>query len=159
MNAPALQNAPPASAPSAWTRWLAFGCGFLAFGGICVVGLSLRMLVAQADPAANAVSGFLEDIRGDDYTSALRRMNATYQRDFDTARLEREVRALPGLEAHLTSVLTAAESQDALDGHARATVEGALYGSEGEIPVAFELSEDAGYWYIDLVVVDGRPLP
>lgn len=117
------------------------------------------MVAAQADPAANAVSGFLEDVRGDDYTSALRRMNATYQRDFDAARLERELNALPGLQDHVTSVLTAAESQDAVDDHARATVEGALYGSEGEIPVAFELTEDAGYWYIDLVVVDGRPLP
>gem|GEM_PF-2423327 len=147
------------SSPSAWTRWLAFGCGFLAFGGICVVGLSLRMVAAQADPAANAVSGFLEDVRGEDYTSALRRMNATYQRDFDAARLEREVHVLPGLQEHLTSVLTAVESQDAFEGHARATVEGALYGTDGEIPIAVELSEDAGYWYIDLVVVDGRPLP
>lgn len=117
------------------------------------------MVAAQADPAANAVSGFLEDVRSDDYTSALRRMNATYQRDFDAARLERELNALPGLQEHVTSVLTAAESQDTVDDHARATVEGALYGSEGEIPVAFELTEDAGYWYIDLVVVDGRPLP
>ena len=146
------------SPASPWTRWFAFGCGFLAFGGICVVGLSLRMVVAQADPAANAVSGFLQDVRGEDYTSALRRMNATYQRDFDAARLERELNALPGLQNHVTSVLTAAEAQDAVDDHARATVEGALYGSEGEIPVAFELTEDAGYWYIDLVVVDGRPL-
>ncbi len=147
------------SAPSPWTRWLAFGCGFVAFGGVCVVGLSIRMLAAQADAAATAASGFLEDVRGDDYPSALRRMNATYQRDFDAARLERELHDLPAIEEHVTAVLTAAESQDEVEGHARATVEGSLLGATGEVPIAFELTEDAGYWYIDLVVVDGRPLP
>lgn len=138
---------------------MAFGCGFLAFGGICVVGLSVRMIAAQADPAANAAAGFLEDVRGDDYASALRRMNATYQRDFDAGRLQRELHDLPAIEEHVTAVLTAAESQDEVDGHARATVGGSLFGTDGEVPVAFELTEDAGYWYIDLVVVDGHPLP
>ena len=135
------------------------GCGFLAFGGVCLVGLSVRMLAAQADASASAASGFLQDVRDSDYASALRRMNATYQRDFDAARLEREVHALPALEEHVTAVLTAAESQDEVDGHARATVEGSLLGSDGEVPIAFELTEDGGYWYVDLVVVDGRPLP
>jgi hypothetical protein len=86
-------------------------------------------------------------------------MNATYQRDFDAARLERELHDLPAIEEHVTAVLTAAESQDEVEGHARATVEGSLLGATGEVPIAFELTEDAGYWYIDLVVVDGRPLP
>lgn len=149
----------PAPAPSSFTRWLAFGCGFVAFGGVCVLGLSIRMLAAQADPAASAAAGFLEDVRANDYPSALRRMNATYQRDLDAAQLERELGELPAIEAHVTAVLTAAESQAATDGHARATVEGSLFGADGEVPIAFELTEDAGYWYIDLVVVDGRPLP
>jgi len=120
-----------------------------------VLGLSTRMILAQGDEAADAATGFLADVREDDYASALQRMSADYQRDFDATHLRTEVESIDPLEEHLTALLTSVESRD--DGE-RATVEGSLYGPFGEANVAFELREDGGYWYIDLVVVDGTPL-
>jgi hypothetical protein len=135
-------------------RALGVGCGFLAFGGLCIVGLSGRMILAQADDASAAASGLLADVRDEDFASAHQRMSSDYQRDHDVAHLQAEVARIDALEEHVTVLLTSAESHD--DG--RATVEGSLYGPSGEAPIAFELSEEGGYWYIDLVVVDGTPL-
>ncbi len=145
---------PPKGTPG-WLRALGAGCGFVAFGGLCVLGLSTRMILAQGDDAADAATGFLADVREGDHASALQRMSADYQRDFDAAHLRTEVERIDPLEEHVTALLTSVESRD--DGE-RATVEGALYGPFGESNVAFELREDGGYWYIDLVVVDGTPL-
>ena len=64
------------------------------------------------------------------------------------------IAALEALDAHTFALLTSAESVN----EDRARVEGALYGASGETPIAFELSESGGYWYIDLVVVRGERL-
>jgi hypothetical protein len=140
---------------SGWLRALGFGCGFVAFGGLCVLGLSTRMILAQVDDASSACSGFLADVRDDDHASALQRMSADYQHDFDAAHLAAEVARIDALENHVQPILTSVETQS--DGES-ATVEGTLYGSFGEAPIACELSQRDGYWYIDLVVVDGTPL-
>lgn len=142
------------SRPSGWLRALGIGCAFLAFGGLCVIGLSTRMILAQGDDAAAACSGFLGDVHSEDFASALQRMNADYQHDFDAAHLEHEVGEVEALDEHVSALLTSVESRE----DDRATVEGSLYGTFGEVPVACELSEREGYWYIDLVVVDGQPL-
>jgi hypothetical protein len=148
---------PASSGPraSGWLRALGLGCGFLAFGGFCIVGLSARMIVAQLSDATGAASGFLADVRAGDWASAHQRMSAAYQRDHDAAHLQREVARISPLHEHLTALLTSTESSD--DGE-RTTVEGALYGPFGEAAVAVQLSKDGGYWYVDLVVVDGRAL-
>lgn len=136
-------------------RALGVGCAFVAFGGLCVLGLSTRMLLAQADDATSACTGFLGDLRDDDYASALRRMDADYQSDFDTTHLQTEVARISALADHEGAVVTSVERHD----EDRATVEGSLYGTSfGEAIVACELTEREGYWYIDLVVVDGAPL-
>lgn len=151
----ASQATPSRPRASGWVRALGFGCGFLAFGGFCVVGLSARMIFAQAGDAAAAASGFLADVRADDWASAHQRMSATYQRDHDAAHLQAEASRIEPLGEHVTALLTSSEASD--DGE-RTTVEGSLYGPFGETPVAVQLSEDGGYWYVDLVVVDGRAL-
>ncbi len=157
MAGPPSANSPSSARPngSGWMRALGFGCGFVAFGGLCIVGLSSRMIMAQANGAASAASGFLADVRDDDYASALQRMDASYQRDFDAAHLQGEVHRITALEEHVTALLTSTEAHD--EGE-RVTVEGSLYGPSGEVPVAFELAEDGGYWYVQLVVVDGTPI-
>lgn len=161
MSAPTSGAAPSARSTqprtSGWLRALGFGCGFVAFGGLCVLGLSTRMILAQVDDASSACSGFLADIRDDDHASALQRMDADYQRDFDAAHLRTEVEEIEPLREHVQSILTSVESRDDGDDES-ATVEGALYGTFGEAPVACELTERDGYWYIDLVVVDGVAL-
>lgn len=144
------------SRPSGWVRALGFGCGFLAFGGFCILGLSARMILAQASDATAAAAGFLADVRADDWASAHQRMSARYQRDHDAAHLQAEVGRVEPLGEHVTALLTSVETSD--DG-TRSTVEGSLYGPFGEAAVAVELSQDGGYWYVDLVVVDGRPVP
>ena len=140
---------------SGWLRALGVGCGFVAFGGLCVLGLSTRMLLAQADDATSACTGFLGDLRDDDYASALRRMDADYQADFAATHLQSEVAEISSLRDHDYPVVSSVERHDE-DG---ATVEGSLYGTSfGEAMFACELTEREGYWYIDLVVVDGAPL-
>lgn len=139
---------------SGWLRALGLGCGFVAFGGLCVVGLSTRMILAQGDDATSACSGFLSDVRADDHASARQRMSAEYQHDFDVPHLEQSVARLTTLDEHVGALLSSIESRE----DDRATVEGTLWGGFGDAPVACELSRRDGYWYIDLVVVDGRPL-
>jgi hypothetical protein len=139
---------------SGWVRALGLGCGFVAFGGLCVLGLSTRMLLAQADEATSACTGFLGDLRRDDFGSAFQRMGADYQADFDAAHLRALVGALGSLRDHDYPVVSSVDGDDG-----RATVEGSLYGTSfGEALFACELSEREGYWYIDLVVVDGTAL-
>jgi len=65
------------------------------------------------------------------------------------------INRITALDEHVTALLTSTEAHD--EGE-RVTVEGSLYGPSGEVPVAFELSEDGGYWYVELVVVDGTPI-
>ncbi|MBX7191583.1 MAG: hypothetical protein K1X94_05980 [Sandaracinaceae bacterium] len=147
------QSAAPRT--SGWLRALGIGCGFVAFGGLCVVGLSTRMILAQTSDAADACSGFLGDVRDDDHASALQRMDADYQHDLAAAHLRDEIARISPLESHVQAIITSVESRNEGDA---STVEGSLYGSFGEVPVACELSQRDGYWYIDLVVVDGTPL-
>lgn len=135
-------------------RWLGIGCGFVAFAMFCGVGLSVSAILAVFSPETDAASGFLADVRNDDWASALARTSSEYQSHHSSADLASRVAALPSLEGHQFAFLTSAEEVD----ENRARVEGALYGAAGETPIAFELSESGGYWYIDLVVVRGERL-
>lgn len=136
------------------TRVLGIGCGLLLFGGLCIVGLSIPWLLASVSPATDAADGFLTNVRDRAYTDALARMSSDYQSTHSAAQLQTNVEAIDALEQHSFAMLTSDEEHD--DGHV--TVEGALWGEDGETPVAFELSEVNGYWYVDLVVVAGQPL-
>lgn len=156
MNGPKTGSTSRPARTPVWLRALGVGCGFVAFGGLCVLGLSTRMILAQADDAASACSGFFDDLRAEDHASALQRMDADYQRDFDAAHLREQAARIEPLEEHLSALFTSVETRD--DGE-RASVEGSLYGTTfGEVPAACELSQRDGYWYIDLVVVDGTAL-
>ena len=97
---------------------------------------------------------FLSDVRNDDYTSALARMSSTYQADHSAAQLESRVAGIHSLADHNFSFLASHEDHE----DDRVTVEGSVYGPDGEAPVAFEVSQVNGYWYVDLVAVEGRPL-
>lgn len=135
-------------------RWLGIGCGFFAFAMFCGVGLSMSAILAVFSPETDAASGFLADVRGDDWASALARTSSDYQSHHTSADLSTHVAELSALDGHQFAFLTSAESVE----EDRARVEGALYGAAGETPIAFELSRSGGYWYIDLVVVQGEPL-
>ncbi len=135
-------------------RALGVGCGVLVFLVLSLLGLSARLILAQADAAASACAGFLRDVRAEDHASALRRMSPSYQRDFDPAHLRDAVSRLSPLAEHASALLSSVESHD----DARASVEGTLFGRSGATPVACELTERDGYWYIDVVVVEGAPL-
>lgn len=152
--ASASSSSAPGGPPN-WLRAMGLGCGVVAFGGLCVLGLSAPMIFAQADDAAAAVTGFLADVRARDHRSALQRMGEDYQREHDAAALGEAIGRIDPLEDHVTAFVTTVERRD---DDARATVEGLLYGPFGEAGFAFELHEQGGYWYIDLVVVDGRLL-
>ena len=136
------------------TRWLGIGCGLVAFATFCGVGLSISAIAAVFSPETDAASGFLADVRRDDWASALARTSSEYQSHHTAADLMGRIAALEALDAHTFALLTSAESVD----EQRARVEGALYGASGETPIAFELSASGGYWYIDLVVVRGERL-
>lgn len=133
------------------TRFFGIGCGLLAFATFCGAGLSLSAIMAVFSPETDAASGFLADVRRDDWESALARTSRDYQSHHTSSDLATHVAAIGALDGHNLAFLTSAEG---VDDH-RARVEGSLYGSGGETPVAFELSEEGGYWYIDLVVVRG----
>jgi hypothetical protein len=133
------------------TRILGIGCGLLAFATFCGVGLSLSAIFAVFSAETDAASGFLADVRRDDWASALARTSSEYQSHHTASDLASRVAAIEALDHHGVAFLTSAEE---VDEH-RARVEGSLYGSGGETPIAFELSESGGYWYIDLVVVRG----
>lgn len=137
------------------TRILGIGCGFLLFGGLCIVGLSIPWFLARISPATPAAEGFLANVHDRAYSEALARMSADYQSTHSVAQLQANVETLDALQNHSVAMLTSVESHD--DGHV--TVEGSLYGDDGESPIAFELSEVNDYWYVDLVAVAGRPLP
>ena len=135
-------------------RFLGIGCGFIAFGGFCLLGLSITAVTTMFSPAADAAESFLADVRNDDYTSALARMSSTYQADHSAAQLESRVAGIHSLADHNFSFLASHEDHE----DDRVTVEGSVYGPDGEAPVAFEVSQVNGYWYVDLVAVEGRPL-
>lgn len=137
------------------TRILGIGCGFLLFGGLCIGGLSIPWLLARVSPATEAAEGFLSNVHDDAYGEALARMSADYQASHTAAQLQTNVEGIPALANHSVAMLTSVETHD--DGHV--TVEGSLYGNEGESPIAFEISEVNDYWYVDLVAVAGTPLP
>jgi hypothetical protein len=137
------------------TRILGIGCGFLLFGGFCIAGLGIPWLLARASPATEAAEGFLANVHDDAYAEALARMSADYQSTHSAAQLQTNVEGIPALANHSVAMITSVETHD--DGHV--TVEGSLYGDDGESPVAFEVSEVNAYWYVDLVAVAGRPLP
>jgi hypothetical protein len=137
------------------TRILGIGCGFLLFGGLCIGGLAIPWLMARLSPATEAAEGFLANVQDDAYGEALARMSADYQSGHRSDQLQTNVESLPALANHTVAFLTSVESHD--DGHV--TVEGSLYGADGESPIAFEVSEVNDYWYIDLVAVAGQPLP
>jgi hypothetical protein len=126
----------------------------LAFATFCGAGLSLSAILAVFSPETDAASGFLADVRRDDWDSALARTSRDYQSHHTSADLASHVGAIGALDGHSLAFLTSAEGVE----ENRARVEGSLYGSGGETPVAFELSEEGGYWYIDLVVVQGARL-
>ncbi len=136
------------------TRILGIGCGFLLFGGLCIVGLSVPWLLARASPATEAAEGFLANVHDRAYSEALARMSADYQSTHTPAQLQQNVESIDTLVDHSVATLTSVESHD--DGHV--TVEGSLYGDDGETPIAFEISEVNDYWYIELVAVAGQPL-
>jgi hypothetical protein len=137
------------------TRILGIGCGFLLFGGLCVVGLSVPWLLARVSPATEAAEGFLANVHDRAYSEALARMSADYQSTHSASQLQANVATIDALADHSMAMLSSVETHD--DGHV--TVEGSLYGDGGESPIAFELSEVNDYWYVDLVAVAGRPLP
>lgn len=140
-------------------RLLGIGCGFLGFASFCLVGLSISAIMALFADPTDAASGLLGDIRADDWSAARLRMSADYQRAHSDAEVARNVARIGALDTHAVAVLTSHEDVEVAEGAApRARVEGTLYGPEGEVPVAFELSEVGGYWYVDLVAVEGRPL-
>ncbi len=135
-------------------RLLGFGCGFIAFGGFCLLGLSITVLTTMLSPAADAAQSFLADVRADDYPSALARMSSSYQAGHNAAQLQSHVESIGPLHDHNFSFLTNHENHEG----DRVTVEGSVYGPSGEAPIAFEVSEVNGYWYLDLVAVEGQPL-
>ncbi len=136
------------------TRILGIGCGFIAFGGFCLLGLSITTFTTMMSPAADAAESFLADVRNDDWSSALARMSSSYQASHSASQLESRVGQIPQLADHGFAFLTSHEDHE--DDHV--TIEGSLYGPDGEAPVAFEISEVNGYWYVDLVAVEGTPL-
>jgi hypothetical protein len=135
-------------------RLFGIGCGLLAFGGFCLLGLSITAISTMFSPAADAAESFLADVRNDDYASALARMSSAYQASHSAAQLQQHVEAISPLSTHGFAWLT---SHDAHEDD-RVTVEGSVYGPDGEAPIAFEVSEVNGYWYVDLVAVEGRPV-
>jgi hypothetical protein len=137
------------------TRILGIGCGFLLFGGLCIGGLAIPWLMARISPATEAAEGFLDNVQDDAYAEALARMSADYQSHHSAAQLQSNVAGIPALANHSVAMITSVETHD--DGHV--TVEGSLYGDDGESPVALEVSEVNDYWYVDLVAVAGQPLP
>jgi hypothetical protein len=137
------------------TRILGIGCGLFLFGGFCIGGLAIPWMMAASSPATDAASGFLADVHESAWSNALARMSSEYQSSHSASQLEANVRGIDALADHDLAVLTNVETHD--DGHV--TVEGSLYGTSGESPVAFEVTETNGYWYVDLVAVGGRPLP
>lgn len=140
-------------------RLLGIGCGLLGFASFCLVGLSVSMISAFFSAPADAATGFLGDVRADDWNAALLRMSADYQREHTATEVASNVGRIPELDSHAVAVLTSHESLEVDEGAApRARVEGTLYGPDGEAPVAFELSQVGGYWYVELVAVEGRRL-
>ncbi|AKF04858.1 hypothetical protein [Sandaracinus amylolyticus] len=127
------------------------GCGLLAFVATCATSVACYAVLPA--PARDAAQGFLADVRASQWQSAVQRTSAAYQRDHDAARLQREVERLPRLARHTDATFMNAT----LDGET-AVLDGVLVTPDGEVPIAVELEHDAGYWYVDLVVVQGAPL-
>lgn len=140
-------------------RVLGIGCGVLGFSSFCLVGLSISAILALFAAPTDAASGFLGDVRADDWAAARLRMSADYQREHSDTDVATNVGRIAELDTHAIAVLTSYEDVDVDEGAAaRARVEGTLYGPDGEAPIALELSEVGGYWYVDLVAVEGRRL-
>jgi len=80
-------------------------------------------------------------------------MGAAYQREHDAAALQRAVGALPLLARHTDATLwNASVDED------EAVLDGVLGTPEGDAPIAIELEQVDGYWYVELVVVQGATL-
>lgn len=132
-------------------RYLGMGCGLFVLLSICITFLSCYVIVPT--PPREAAQAFLADVREDDWTGALQRMSAAYQRGHDARRLEWAVGRMPNLARHTSVTFWNAS----FEGNT-ATLDGTLSSPEGEIAVAFEMIQSDGYWYVDRVVLQGTPL-
>ncbi len=133
------------------SRFLGIGCGVALLIGLCSTSLSCYVCVPM--PARDAAQAFLEDIRQRDWAGAHQRTSAEYQSRHDAARLEQSVARIPRLDQHSGATFMNASFEDD-----RATLDGTMSTPDGEIPVAAELVQVDGYWYVDQVVVEGVPL-
>lgn len=133
------------------SRYVGMGCGLFLLLGLCTTFVSCYACVPM--PARDAAQGFLADVRGRDYASALQRTSAAYQRTHDAAALERSIARLPRLAGHTGATFWNASFEDA-----RATLDGTIATPDGDVPIGVELIEADGYWYVDQVVVQGAPL-
>ena len=132
-------------------RYVGIGCGLFLLLGLCTTFVSCYVFVPM--PARDAAQGFLGDVRGRDFASALQRTSAEYQSTHDAARLEQSVARLSHLSQHTGATFWNASFEDA-----RATLDGTLATPDGDVPVGIELVETDGYWYVDQVVVRGVAL-
>lgn len=132
-------------------RWAGLGCGLVALLATCATSIACYAIVPA--PARDAAQGFLADVRASAWQSALQRMGADYQRDHDAAALQRAVEALPRLARHTGATLWNASIDED-----EAVLDGALETPDGEVPIAIELERVDGYWYVEMVVVQGATL-
>lgn len=127
------------------------GCGLLCILGLCVITMGVPYV--RASGAREAATGFLADLRSANWSSAFQRTGSGYQSGRDATRLQTGVQAISELATH-TDVGFSAQDVEGDE----VTLEGMLSGPEGSTPIAMELSRVNDYWYVDLVVVRGRPL-
>jgi uncharacterized protein YhdP len=133
------------------TRLAGLGCGLLSPLAMCATSITCYAIVPA--PARDAAQGFLADVRGASWQSALQRTSAEYQSHHDAARLAREVERIPRLAQH-----TGATFMNATVEEESAVLDGTLSTPDGEVPVGVELREVDGYWYVEHLVVQGVPL-
>jgi hypothetical protein len=133
------------------------GCGAVLLLGMC--GASIATYVAIPARARDAAHGLLADVRASSWSSALQRTSPTYQRSHDARALEQAVRAMPRLAGHTGATFWNAsferEGDPPVD---TAVLDGTIETPDGALPLAVELIDVEGYWYVEALVIEGRPL-
>jgi len=132
-------------------RIVGIGCGLLAL--VAIGGGFLACTILAPMPAREAAQGFLADVRAANWSAALQRTSASYQREHDAASLARAVASVPSLMHHTSATFV----NGSLD-EDRANLDGFLSSPEGDAPIAVEAVRADGYWYVDALVVQGVPL-
>jgi hypothetical protein len=146
-------------------KYVGIGCLVVGLLGMCGVGACVTcvgagaggIMAAVAAPA-EAVHGFMREVRTGGSTSAYARMNASYRAANSQADFDARLAAFPALTA-ATDATIAQRNVNGTTAVMSGTLDGTVCAAGGTgcaVPISFTLHQEGEAWYIDTVTIEGQ---